>query len=425
MFYCGIYTLCSLCLFNNWREIGSIDMVLLSLLSILLAVFLGPFLFLVSLLAAAAFIGRSPFAGRSLAPCAAATSRFVLVIPAHNEAEVIQRTLTSLNGLDYPRQGFEILVIADNCTDETAALARLGGARVVERFNEKRRGKGVALEEILARLEADGGVHDAVVILDADTIADAGLLREFDAALASGADWMQAYYNGSNPEESWRTRLMAIALALFNGTWLKGWQGLGLSVPLRGNGMCFSRRGLARHPWASHGLAEDLEFAWSLRLAGERAHFVPGARVYGELVARDPKAAASQRLRWEHGRRAVRRAVATKLLRAPLPFWPKVLYTLDLLMPPIGPLAAATVASGLLSIGLSLALGHEVWGIGPGFWASALVGLGGYLVSPIVLLGLPPRFYLSLKDAPRYLLWKAALFFDKRPGAWVRTRRGV
>ncbi len=87
---------------------------------------------------------------------------------------------------------------------------------------------------------------DAVVIVDADTTIDPNLLRSFDQALRRGHDWIQAYYTVANPDQSWRTRLMTYAFSLFNGVMQLGQNALGSSAGFKGNGMCFSTRGLAR-----------------------------------------------------------------------------------------------------------------------------------------------------------------------------------
>src|SRR5262249_39063394 len=153
----------------------------------------------------------------------------------------------------------------------------------------------------------------AAVLIDADTNVDPGLLRIFDRALGEGKDWVQGYYTVRNPDASWRTRMMTYAFSLANGVWMLGLDRLGLGVGLRGNGMCFSRRGLRRVPWEAHGLVEDMEFAQILPVRGERVRFEPDARVFGEMVSRGGSGAASQRQRWEVGRRSLRGKFARPL----------------------------------------------------------------------------------------------------------------
>jgi len=198
-------------------------------------------------------------------------------------------------------------VIADNCSDGTARVAREAGANVLERFDPARKSKGHALEYFFEHRSSTVSSVDAVVLIDADTVVDPGILCAFAATWAEGKDWVQCYYTIRNPDASWRTRMMTYAFSLFNGVWLLGQDQLGLSVGLKGNGMCFSSRGLTRFPWRAHGLTEDLEFSWMLRVAGERIHFLPGTRVCAAMPTQGGAAAMVQRRRWESGRKALRR----------------------------------------------------------------------------------------------------------------------
>ncbi len=199
------------------------------------------------------------------------TSRILIVVPAHNEEGGIAGTVRSCRHADYPPELFGVTVIADNCTDHTAAVANEAGARVVERFDAEKKSKGYAIEYLVDSLARSGELAslDALVIIDADTIIDAKLLRHFDQGLRAGHDWIQCYYTVANPDQSWRTRILTYAFSLYNGVLPLGQDTLGSSAGFKGNGMCFSTRGLARQPWRSYGLVEDMEFSWTLRLAGE------------------------------------------------------------------------------------------------------------------------------------------------------------
>ena len=188
--------------------------------------------------------------------------------------------------MDYPESLFSVLVIADNCTDRTAAVAADAGARVVERFDPARKSKGYAIEYLIGRLIASGEFDalDAIVADRCRHDVDPDLLRRFDADLRAGHDWIQCYYTVANPDQSWRTRLMTYAFSLFNGVMPLGQVAMGSSAGLRGNGMCFSTRGLRRRPWVAYGLVEDMEFSWTLRLDGEAIAFEPATRVYGAML---------------------------------------------------------------------------------------------------------------------------------------------
>jgi cellulose synthase/poly-beta-1,6-N-acetylglucosamine synthase-like glycosyltransferase len=223
------------------------------------------FLFLL-VIAVAAMLMR-----RSKVRAAEVRTRFAIVIPAHDEECGIGLTVRSSRAVAYPESLFQVVVIADNCSDRTAAVAADAGARVVERSDPVKKSKGYALEFLIERLIASGEFDalDALVVIDADTTVDPELLCAFDADIQAGRDWVQCYYTVADPDLSWRTRLMTYAFSLINGVLLLGQAALGTSGGLRGNGMCFSTRGLRRRPFASYGLVEDMEFSWTLRILGE------------------------------------------------------------------------------------------------------------------------------------------------------------
>ena len=146
-------------------------------------------------------------------------TRFLVVIPAHDEEAGIAADRPELPGDRVSPGLFEIVVIADNCTDDTAGVARSEGATVVERHDSTRRSKGYAIEYLIDQLQRSGRFDnlDALVVIDADTTVSRDLLLGFAAAIEAGEDWIQCFYAVSNPDASWRTRLMAYAFSLFNG----------------------------------------------------------------------------------------------------------------------------------------------------------------------------------------------------------------
>jgi hypothetical protein len=296
---------------------------------------------------------------------------------------------------------------------------------VIERINPSCRSKGHALEYFFLESPDAAGAFDAAVLIDADTLVDPAILSVFAAALAEGKDWIQCYYTVRNPDASWRTRMMTYAFSLFNGVWLKGQDRLGLGVGLKGNGMCFSSRGLGRFPWKAHGLAEDLEFSWLLRVAGERIHFLPQTRVRGTMPTRGGSAAAAQRRRWEAGRQALRRPFLGPLLQSPRigPFT-KVMYLIDLVFPPLVTLLLGLLVAASLHLGASFdprLLATTRWLL-PIHAAMAMV-LASYALSPFLALDLPVRYLTSLASLPYYAAWKLLVTFGRNPTAWVRTPR--
>ncbi|HUS23497.1 MAG TPA: glycosyltransferase family 2 protein, partial [Candidatus Binatia bacterium] len=189
--------------------------------------------------------------------------RFDVVVPAHNEQATIGRTVRSLLALDWPRDCYRVLVVADNCTDATAAAARGAGAHVVERVDPERRAKGYALQYAFA-ISRTLGWAEAVVVVDADSEVSPHLLEAFAARLERGAPAVQARYGVLNPMDSWRTRLITVAKACFHDVRSRARERLALSCGIRGNGWCVPHRTLHRVPYRAFSLAEDVEYGLAL-----------------------------------------------------------------------------------------------------------------------------------------------------------------
>src|SRR5215471_9575182 len=195
-------------------------------------------------------------ARKSAPPPGPGRRRFAILVPAHNEEPVIARLLRSLAALEYPHH--DVCVVADNCDDRTAEIARAHGALVFERFTDSDKAKGYALRWLLEQLRARGRDYDAFVVLDADTVAASDLLARFDARLESGSQAIQAYYTVLNAGESPIAGLRFAALAALHYLRPLGRSALGLSVGLKGNGMCFSAPVLEQFAWNWFTLAEDV-----------------------------------------------------------------------------------------------------------------------------------------------------------------------
>jgi cellulose synthase/poly-beta-1,6-N-acetylglucosamine synthase-like glycosyltransferase len=358
--------------------------------------------------------------------------RFLIAIPAHDEEAGIGRTVQSCLGVDYPASLVEVLVIADNCQDRTAECARQAGAAVLERHHMAERSKGHALKYLLDHLNATGQIDrfDAVVVVDADTVVDRGLLWSFADRLEQGSDWVQALNTVANWHDSWRTRLMTLSFTLINGVLLLGQTALGLSAALRGNGMCLSTRGLRRRPWHSFGLVEDIEYSWTLRIAGERVAFAPEVAVHATMLAEGGVAAVNQRLRWEHGRRQLKRRVLGPLLRSPaLGPIEKLAATIELLMPPL--IVLTTVAVTLVLFAAYCLLSHRHWAGDPLVLSAVLISavvagaLAFHGLTAFLLFGLDWTVLLSLTRLPGYALWRLTTLRNPPPERWVRTDRAA
>jgi 1,2-diacylglycerol 3-beta-glucosyltransferase len=348
--------------------------------------------------------------------------RFRIVVPAHDESAGIAATVQSLSAIDYPADCFDVLVVADNCTDDTAERARASGATVIERHDRQNRGKGYALLHAFQRLPEH---VEAVVVIDADTLVSANLLKAFAARLELGADAVQADYAVRNPNASWRTRLMAIAFGSFHVVRSRGRERLGASAGLRGNGMCFTTNVLRAVEHNAFSIVEDVEYGIRLGEAGYRVHYAGEAHVFGEMVS-SAAAARSQRERWEDGRRSLGRTHAVRLLREAWQRSDGVLLdlALDVLVPPLSRLA--TVAVGGL---LASAVVSTISGVGSPavvIWTYASGALVAYVFRGWMVSGTGARGLFDLACAPVYVLWKATLLNRRKArvdGEWVRTAR--
>jgi cellulose synthase/poly-beta-1,6-N-acetylglucosamine synthase-like glycosyltransferase len=349
------------------------------------------------------------------------TTRFRLLIPAHNEAAGIAATVQNLLSLDYPRELFDVQVIADNCTDDTAAKAADAGALVLVRNDETLRGKGYALHYAFERLPANA---DAAVVVDADTVVSPNLLTAFAARLESGALAVQADYAVSNPQASWRTRLMAIAFGAFHIVRSRGRERLGVSCGLRGNGMCFSARVLREVPHEAYSIVEDVEYGIRLAEAGHRVVYADEAHVYGEMVS-GAKAARSQRSRWEGGRAALSKKYARRLLSQGLR-GNRVLLDLaaDVLVPPLSKIAVATVAGAFVAFTAAFVFGG--FGVSRVVFGASFAMLVAYVGRGWAVSGTGVRGLIDLALAPVYVIWKMTVSHRAAtaPQAeWIRTRR--
>jgi cellulose synthase/poly-beta-1,6-N-acetylglucosamine synthase-like glycosyltransferase len=348
--------------------------------------------------------------------------RFDIVVPAHDEEDGIAATVESLRAVEYPRELFRVIVIADNCQDRTAERARAAGAQVLVRMDLEHRGKGYALDYAFGRC-LDEGRADAVVVVDADTLVSPNLLAAFAARFHAGASVVQADYGVRNVDSSWRTRVMTIALAAFHGVRSSARERLRLSCGLRGNGMAFSAALLRTHPPNAYSIVEDLEYGIQLGLAGVRVEYAHDAHVFG-LMAVGEDASRSQRRRWERGRQALVREHARTLLSEAWRRKDAVLADLafDLIVPPLGQLVAAAFF-GLTASLIAVRFGVVV---APWLWALSLLAVVGYVARGVAFSGMGLAGVLDLLWVPVYIMWKLTLRFGDRgqkPAEWVRTTR--
>ncbi len=363
----------------------------------------------------------APFGRRRRSARPGPLRRVAVLVPAHDEEQVLGRLLTSLAAVDYPAGLMDIHVVADNCTDGTVAVARAHGANVWERQDMERRGKGYALQWLLDRLEDKRRRHDAYIVLDADSAVSPNFLTAMNERLNGGAHVVQAYYTVLPVTGSRAESLREAALALVHYARPAAKAALGASCGLKGNGMCFDQSVLARFGWPSAGLAEDVEFHLMLVEAGIRVEFAPEAVVRAEMPA-SLRGSRTQNMRWEAGRLAVVRRQALPLLARGVR--ERDIARCDAALEQIMPPLSVPFALAVVCLPLGIVIGAPV------VWVTAatlLAALVTHILAGLMLARVPWRVYRALMHAPTYVAWKAGVYMKallgRRDRGWVRTER--
>jgi cellulose synthase/poly-beta-1,6-N-acetylglucosamine synthase-like glycosyltransferase len=347
--------------------------------------------------------------------------KFAVLVPAHNEESVIARLLASLHELEYPRELVDVCVVADNCTDATAELARSFGVRVCERVDTTQQAKGYALRWLLEQLDREGKTYDAFVVVDADSIVAPNFLTAMQARLGNGASAIQAYYTVLNPSASALAGIRSTALAAVHYLRPLARAQVGLSAGLKGNGMCFSAEVLRRFAWRWFTLAEDVEFHLALVEQGIGVEFAPETWVKGDMPVTF-KQATSQNARWERGRLQLLKSRVPRLLWNGIRHrrWLLVDAAVEQLIPPL----SVPFAVSLAAMVMAFAIGNPGLAL---LAAGSLCGYVIYLLVGLVLVRAPLQIYVSLIVAPVYVGWKLGLYLQSmlsaRTTPWVRTAR--
>ncbi len=240
---------------------------------------------------------------------------FALIVAAHNEETVIGKIIESLKSLDYPQNLYDIFIIADNCTDNTAKIAKAyDGIYVCERNVPNKRGKGYALEWMFSKLFKMDKSYDAIAIFDADNLVSKNFLKEMNYKMLKGYKVVQGYIDSKNPNDSWITGSYSIAFWTANRLFQLARANLGLSNQIGGTGFCMDSKILKELGWGATCLTEDLEFTCKLVLNGHKVGWAHNARVYDEKPL-TLKQSWNQRKRWMQGFADVASRFFTKLMK--------------------------------------------------------------------------------------------------------------
>lgn len=366
----------------------------------------------------------SPPPGREAQGAGVAAPRpsLAVLVPAHDESGALLPTLQSVAA--QLRPGDRLVVIADNCGDDTAVWGRRGGAEVIERQDPTRRGKGYALDFGLRHLQA--APPELVVCIDADCWLGDGALDRLAAACVAHRRPAQGRYMIWRPPEadSLGARIAEFALIVKNLVRPTGLRRLGGPCPLHGSGMMFPWPLIIRAELASGHIVEDMKLGVDLTLMGHSPVFVPEAAIDSRLPVGDA-ARRTQHERWEHGHLQTLRWVPALLARAARRLDASSLgMALDLMVPPVVMLGGLQVVVALL-VSVLAALGVV------GAWLAALAW-GALACTTLALVLARAGFaadilpWSALRGAPEFLLGKLPLylrFVTRRHSGWVRSQR--
>jgi cellulose synthase/poly-beta-1,6-N-acetylglucosamine synthase-like glycosyltransferase len=349
--------------------------------------------------------------------------RTTLLIPARDEAIGIARTITSARAAGFP--GMNILVVADNCSDATAEIARAEGVRVIERRETERIGKGYALAFGIDALKMDP--PEVVIVLDADCVVARAALQLLAGRAFEEQRPLQAAYTLRNGfEVSPKTALSNFAFLVKNVARPAGLKRLNAPCLLTGSGMAFPWSALERVSLDTGHLSEDMWLSVELTCAGYAPHFCENAAVFGEAPPRE-RMIKTQRARWERGHletmvRAIPKLVwAAWTQRRVEELW----LALELSVPPLALLLL------LISSIMGISFAGMLFGLEPTPFGVALLDFVFVGVAVLVAWWKFGRAYISAKTlltAPAYVIWKIPLYVDalfRRRILWTRTERDV
>ena len=387
--------------------------VLLFVMSIALVVVTLPLLVELLVLTGAALLPSDSEKANVNGKNSAVGFRLAVIVPAHNEEALIGRCVCSI--LASRPQFVEVLVVAHNCSDNTAVEAERAGARVLRLNESSQSGKGCALHHGFLTALAEG--FDAVLVIDADSVVSTNLVEAARNSFRSGSQAVQCRYEMLAATSNRRGQLMSLAFMGFNVIRPAGRERLGLSAGIFGNGFGMRREVLEQLPYEARSTTEDLEYHLMLVDAGIRVAFLDSAHVASEAPA-SSSGASTQRERWEGGRfRMMKQWTPRLLVRVLSGNFRALEPLLDLLGLPLA------LEVGLLTVALCLPV---EW---LRFYAVAALALIGLHV--LVAAAKGPDFRGAMKalvTAPFYILWKLWMLpriwrASRADAPWVRTSR--
>lgn len=351
---------------------------------------------------------------------------FAAVICAHNEEKVVWQLIDNLKQLHYPKDMYDIYVVADNCTDHTADICREHGAIVKVRTNKEQVGKGYALDWMFSQMLAQEKQYDAFVVFDADNLVHPEFLREMNNHLCKGEKVIQGYMDSKNPTDSWIAGTFSIAFWLINHMWHLAKYNIGLSTALGGTGMCIATEIVRKYGWGCDCLTEDMEFSMKVLLEGVRTCWAHDAIIYDEKVVGFMQS-CRQRKRWAQGQCDCGERFISKLFARGIKTGNiRMLDGIVTLSQPFF-MMASTIYAVLASINSYLPFYTNILNAIVPVQIWTIIGVGQYLIPVIVLLQIkvPPKSWAYLIIYPIFMYsWIPVNFLgfkDRHKMKWSHT----
>ena len=335
--------------------------------------------------------------------------KFMMILPAHNEENVIGNLVESLQHLDYPKDLYDIYVIADNCTDNTAKIAKDMGAIVLERFDEKKKTKGFALQWFLNQKIKENADYDAFCVFDADNLVDKNFLNAMNKKLCQGEEIVQGYRDIKNPDDSWISAGYALFYWTMNRFYHLARYNLGLSPLINGTGFMVDFNLIKPTGWDTITLTEDIEFSLKNISKGRKLGWATDAIVYDEQPT-EFKQSWSQRSRWTVGHLQCMKYYTKDLAEGVVEY--RTLMNFDGLLYLMGmPMMIVTML--LLVINTVIFLADQMT-IGV-----LIFNYAKYLIATLIVPILTAIFVMIIEKKPIKKMYKGILMFPIFMGSWL------
>ena len=361
------------------------------------------------------------------------SKKLAVIVAAHNESAVIGQLVKNLTELKYPKEMYDVYVIADNCTDNTAEVAGKAGAIVCERFDDTKKSKGYALEWMFDRLfemedKPDGKKYDAVVIFDADNLVHPNFLMEMNHHLCKGRKIIQGYLDAKNPYDTWVAGTFAIAFWVIDHIYHLAKTNLGLSAVLGGTGMCITMDVIRTQGWRATCLVEDMEFTMKSLACGIKTTWAHDAIVYDEKPLTFMQS-WRQRKRWAQGQVDVAHRMIPTLIKEGIRQHKPYIWDgcIHLLQPHFMMVSTFFVIISYIQLGMEEPFYTNIYTILPSTMMTFIM-LGQYVLPMIILAKIKakPKAWLYLLLYPVFIYsWIPIIFLGfihRNDTEWSHTK---